>query len=172
MSSSCFHKSGFTALWLSAHCASTTCRWLSVSRCVVAAKAGMQWLISNPKTLHLTYKFYTEEEMMILLARQQAEDKRIADEKKAADALETQRREELQEQNKVMLAEKKKEADEERVKVEIQTKLAKRSNLKEQDKIIYSFPPEHEFDLRIQPFGILVPALPIIRAKVGWLTHK
>eukprot|EP01052_Picozoa_sp_SAG31_P003282 SAG31_NODE_124_length_23684_cov_7.200127_14_plen_3059_part_00 len=147
-------------------------KWISISRCVVAARAGMQWLISNPKTLHLTYKFFTEEEMLILRERQRVEDERIAAEKRQVEEEENARREELNKQNAEMLAVKKKEAEEERARVEIQTKLAKRANLKEQDKIIYSFPPEHEFDLRLQPFGILVPALSIIRAKVGWLMHK
>jgi hypothetical protein len=147
-------------------------KWLSVSRCIAAARSGLTWMISNPKTLHISYKFYTEKEQQIVISRQEAEDKRIEDEKQQLEADEKKRREELVASNATMLEEKKQSAEAHRRKVETEAKLAKRAHMKKHDKVIYSFPPEDQFDLSIQPFSILIPALPIIRAKVGWLMHK
>eukprot|EP01050_Picozoa_sp_SAG11_P002201 SAG11_NODE_107_length_16392_cov_18.393666_2_plen_3990_part_00 len=147
-------------------------KWLSVTRLIVACRTGMSWKIADPKTLQIQYKFYTDAERGILNQRQADEDKREEEERKRGEEEEKKRREELVEANKEMLDVKNKEATEQRLKAEAQAKIAKRANFKEQDKIVYSYPPEHEFDLKVQPFAILIPALPIIRAKAGWIMHK
>eukprot|EP01047_Picozoa_sp_COSAG01_P013409 COSAG01_NODE_628_length_14690_cov_1156.936947_8_plen_1503_part_00 len=150
-------------------------RWvrnISVVRCVVAARENMMWLVQNPMTLEIKYEFLNPEELKHVREREEAELQDELRRVRRKAALEERRRAEVQAQQAQYDEEEAERLAREAREAADAEKQRLREQARERDKIIYSYPAPDQFELEVQPLSVLLPALPIIRSKAGWLTKE
>eukprot|EP01043_Picozoa_sp_COSAG02_P071100 COSAG02_NODE_12859_length_1481_cov_1.695369_1_plen_268_part_00 len=130
------------------------------------------WLVQDHHTYQISYEFHNEEEIKVLREQQDKADREDVERERRAAEVEEERKE---------LVRKQQEAyDKAEIDREIHEKDAfreserqrLRNEQKERDKIVFSYPPPDKFHLQRQPYSVLLKALPIIRAKTGWLTQE